>query len=1253
MLTNKTNLKKSLNKAYFKQSIKRSEIELFKENLKKLHERINEKESEEHLKNIISDLLKETWYNTRFEINTKDRIDLAIYNGKTSKDSVGVIIEVKKPLSSERLTLDNLNCKALHELILYYFDERNENSNIQVKNLIATNVHEWFVFDENEFDKVFYRNVKLQKLYKSKVEQLKDNPFFYKEAQKIIEGIEDEITFAYFSLNDYKKTASIKNSNDDAQLIELYKILSPEHLLKLPFANDSNSLNKEFYNELLHIIGLEEHKVGGKKLINRKPSETLDEGSLLENIINCILSEGCLDNIANPEQYGESRDKILESVGLELCITWLNRILFLKLLEGQLINYHKGNDSFSFLSSSNIKSFSELNELFFDVLAVKPNERSKSVNQKFGNIPYLNSSLFERSELENNTIRINSLKDRLEMPVYKHTVIKEKSGNRITGNKSTLHYLFDFLDAYDFASESSAKIQEQNKSIINASVLGLIFEKINGYKDGSFFTPGFITMYMCRETLRRAVIQKFNEHYSWDVYEFSDLNDKIEYKDKKHRQEANLIINSLKICDPAVGSGHFLVSALNEIIAIKSELGILQYRDGNRIQGYRITIDNDELIIVDEENDHIFAYTLNQNHKPITELQKLQETLFHEKEALIENCLFGVDINPKSVMICRLRLWIELLKNAYYTEESKYTELETLPNIDINIKCGNSLISRTPVDSKLEHTSKSIQDKISLYKQWVQDYKTTTDKSEKKGISKLIDGVRESFESWLPNPYRKLKERLDKLTNEFISKYNLDKAGQLFSQELTSAQIKDRESLQKEIDKLNVEIEANSKNPIFQNSFEWRFEFPEVLDEKGEFNGFDVVIGNPPWGAELSPSALSFIKKNNEDIIVRIVDTFMFFINLSFKIKNKVGYISQIVPDVLLYQIDNEKLRQKILSYYQLHVAVNLGDNIFEDVARASCILVIGGGKRTNITEIFEYHKSDDTKVESVSKTNLKTDFFDSLPNKIFATKNIKGYSILEKFKESKLIDLIDKDGIQRGISPDLKEAFIVDESIIELNHLEKEFIFPTITGGRDTERYYAKDIGKRIIYTKKGDKETKIKNIIKYIGQFKNSITCKEVKENIHPFWALHRARNQELFNKNEKVIGVITGDKISVSLDDNKLYPTDGLYLFSSNGIYSNKFLIGLLNSKLMTFLYRLVSMEVNRALAQIKPSILEEMPVIKKFDIKLVKKIEALTENIISNIRNDNQDISKEVNEIDLLVYKLYSLSEEEIKIVEAVS
>jgi hypothetical protein len=209
---------------------------------------------------------------------------------------------------------------------------------------------------------------------------------------------------------------------------------------------------------------------------------------------------------------------------------------------------------------------------------VKEKVRDPLVKEKFTGIPYLNSSLFEPSDLERRTIRINSLDDNVRLPLISSTVLKDKAGKRMSGEMDPLKYFFDFLDAYDFSSEGSEDIQEENKTLINASVLGLIFEKINGYKDGSFFTPGFITMYMCHETITRAVIQKFNEIKGWDCETINSVYNRI-----TDIAEANKLVNSLKICDPAVGSGHFIVSALNEIIAIKSQLGILADKAGKRL----------------------------------------------------------------------------------------------------------------------------------------------------------------------------------------------------------------------------------------------------------------------------------------------------------------------------------------------------------------------------------------------------------------------------------------------------------------------------------------------------------------------------------------------------------------------------------------------------------------------------------------------------------------------------------------------
>lgn len=674
--------RKALNKAYLKVKPNRTAIERFKINLTNLTDKINEAESEEFHKNLVSDFLKNTWYSPNHFINTKGRNDLVIHNGKDAKSTVGVIIEAKKPTNkNEMLRVDHINTKAFQELVLYYLRERITSKNLEIKYLVASNIYEWFVFDAQVFEKAFAENKALVKQFIDFEEHRlagKTTDFFYKEiAEPAIEAIKNEITFTYFDFREYDKPLRNDDKKDDTKLIALYKLLSPEHLLKLPFVNDSNSLDKAFYGELLHIIGLAETKDGSKKLIQRKQEGDRNTASLLENTIIQLDSLDKISMLNKPQSFGDNQNERLFNVGLELVITWINRVLFLKLLEAQLISYHKGDKSFEFLDLKKIQNYDDLNSLFFSVLAKKQSERNQEVKSAFANVPYLNSSLFEPTNIEQATIVISNLRDERKLPIYSHTALKDNTGKKRTGELSTLEYLFEFLNAYDFSSEGSEDIQEDNKSLINASVLGLIFEKINGYKDGSFFTPGFITMYMCRETIRRAVLQKFKEAKGWDCKEIDELYNKIE--DKK---EANQIINSLKICDPAVGSGHFLVSALNEMIAIKSDLKVLVDRQGKTLRDYHVEVVNDDLILTDDDGN-LFEY--NPRNK---ESQRIQETLFHEKQTIIENCLFGVDINHNSVKICRLRLWIELLKSAYYRSESNYTELETLPNIDLTLNVG-------------------------------------------------------------------------------------------------------------------------------------------------------------------------------------------------------------------------------------------------------------------------------------------------------------------------------------------------------------------------------------------------------------------------------------------------------------------------------------------------------------------------------------------------------------------------------------
>src|SRR5690554_490332 len=249
-------------------------------------------------------------------------------------------------------------------------------------------------------------------------------------------------------------------------------------------------------------------------------------------------------------------------------------------------------------------------------------------------------------------------------------------------------------------------------------------------------------------------------HQNWKPLEtITDVYNQI--GERISKPSLHEVINSLKICDPAVGSGHFLVSALNEIIAIKNDLKILQDKDGKSLNRYEIAVVNDELTITDEDGE-LFEY--NPNSK---ESQRVQETLFHEKQTIIENCLFGVDINPNSVKICRLRLWIELLKNAYYIQDadSNTSALQTLPNIDINIKCGNSLISRYDLDADIAKALKKSKWDIEMYRIAVSSYRNATSKEHKREMEKLIATIKHDFESEVAQGDKRLV-RLNKLKGE-------------------------------------------------------------------------------------------------------------------------------------------------------------------------------------------------------------------------------------------------------------------------------------------------------------------------------------------------------------------------------------------------------------------------------------------------------------------------------------------------------
>jgi len=1199
--------RKALNKAFLKVKPNRTEIESFKTNLIQLLDRTNDTESEEFHKNLVIDFLKKTYYDPNHFINTKGRNDLVIHNEDKAKSSVGVILEAKKPTNkSEMVTTEKLNTKAFQELVLYYLRERITHKNLEVKHLVITNINEWFIFDATTFDRLFAQNKNLVKQFNDfEGGRLADTKtdFFYKQiAEPLIAGITTEIEFTHFNLQDYQKLLRNDDKTDDSKLIALFKLLSPEHLLKLPFTNDSNSLDKRFYSELLHIIGLTETKEGSKKLIERNKEGERNTGSILEDAIIQLDSLDKISRLDRPAQFGNTQQERLFNVALELTITWINRILFLKLLEAQLITYHKGDKSYSFLNLDKIKNYDDLNSLFFQVLARKYDERNPDVKEIFEKVPYLNSSLFEPTDIEHSTLFISNLKDDKTIPIISSTVLKNDQGKKRTGKLSTLEYLFEFLNAYDFSSEGSEEIQEENKSLINASVLGLIFEKLNGYKDGSFFTPGFITMYMCHETIRKAVVQKFNETKNWKCQDLNEIYNKID-----DTKEANAIVNSIKICDPAVGSGHFLVSALNEMIAVKNDLKILQDRDGKRLKEYQVEVVNDELIVTDEEGE-LFEY--NPSNK---ESQRIQETLFHEKQTIIENCLFGVDINPNSVKICRLRLWIELLKNAYY---KNITELETLPNIDINIKCGNSLVSRFEIDSDLKQALKKSKWTIDSYRIAVDTYRNAQSKEQKREMEKLITDIKSDFRSEISLNDPKVK-KLRKLSGEL---FQMTQQQQLFemSKKEKAAWNKKVAKLAEDTKKLEIEIEEIKANKIFENAFEWRFEFPEVLNDEGDFVGFDVVIGNPPYGALFNETEKSYIKSNYQFCDYQF-DIYMTFFERSYDLLKDLSQLCFIVPNTWLLNLKTPNIRKLLFTSFNMHNVRAYNFPVFEEAVVDT--IIVSAEKKKDITGSMTVQiidRNGDLIENKFAKKELSENYQSHV--NIY----LSDFASKIDFKFSTLLKLDNVAKITQGTKPFQKGKGKPKQD--EKTMQEKPFV-----------QSFKKDETFRPLL--RGSL------INKYV------ITWNDDYYISFGDW-LAEPRYSASYDAPEKIIIRQTGSSLIATIDNQQFVVRDNLYtIISTNKEYSEYIILACLNSKLLNWYYQnIVNNEVGEALAQVKRGHLATLP-IPKINSSVFSTIESLIKEVL-NLKQDNNSADTESLEskIDLLVYQLYDLTEEEIKIIE---
>ncbi|EOH2591224.1 class I SAM-dependent DNA methyltransferase [Campylobacter jejuni] len=1238
------NEKDFFNPYYRKKQIMQNEFDIFNKALMQYLERLESSQSENEdylVANALSPFL--TMLNFKTHIKTKQKgkseIDLSISKDEFSKD-LEVLIEAKKPNSKEFITHTKVNSKALHETILYYF--RNREYSFSLKFIIITDFYKFYIFKISEFEELFYKNPSFKKLFEEFCNPnslFKGNTEeFYKEVAKLIENSKENLKGFLIDLTFLKD----KQKSNFKNLASIYKTFHRDFLLSEFNPNDANSLNNAFYKELLYILGLCESKQNSK-LIIAKSEESKEEQGTFYTAINSKLKEENFETI------------------LKLLILWLNRILFLKLIESNLVRFND-DKNLKFLNFKKIPDFDKLSELFFEVLAKEKSTRKKS---EFAYLPYLNSSLFEKQSIEN-TLEISSLSNDLKLFYYKNTVLKDDKCKAKKGQVGFLEYLFEFLDSFDFGSDDEQSEILSQKELISSSVLGNVFEKLNGYKEGSFYTPSFITSYMCKESITKVVLDKFNAQFDLDAKDISELRKSLRKEDKKAQKE---LLNSIKICDPAVGSGHFLVSALNVMLSIYDELNLFD-------EEFYLEVQNDEILITGRKGEFI---EYKRPKTPKDKAHLIQQELFHTKKDIIENNLFGVDINPNSCEITKLRLWIELLKHSFYQsfDDESYHDLKTLPNIDINIKCGNSLVSYFETGKSLNHYP-NIKERMGKYKRIVKDYKEGfyTDKSH---INQEIKNLKISFKNFcFADKFKKEMKSFNDKCEKYSKKYGnflaVDDENLKFfvSANLTLFDFDEKEAakefanLKKEYDSI-FNLESN-------HPFEWRFEFPEILDDDGNFKGFDLIIGNPPYIRQEELKELKPHLAKNYKVYKGTSDIYTYFYELGFNVLKDNGVLSYITSNKYTRAGYGEALREFLLKNVKFLEYTDLnGIKVFDSATVDTSILC------------FEKSKSKDNKFKYLALSNeiLKTCAYDIGLYKDFAefsqnslskesfTFSDENTSALKAKIERIGIPLKEWQGlnIYRGILTGYNEAFIITtEKRNEIlanckDEAEKERtakLIRKMLRGRDIKRYSYEWAGLWVINTHNGYKNQngeKVEAInIKHYPSLKKHFDEfypqleKRADKGLTPY-NLRNCAYIEEFEKEKIVYPCIMAKEPCFSYETSFAFAMAPANIITSNSDIL-KYILAFLNSDFIYLMLRKFYMGGGIE-GELKTNNLEKLPIpkINSKNQKLADELINLVDEILKAKEQDKNANTQELeNKINSLVYKLYNLTEEEIKIIE---
>lgn len=751
--------------------------------------------------------------------------------------------------------------------------------------------------------------------------------------------------------------------------------------------------------------------------------------------------------------------------------------------------------------------------------------------------------------------------------------------------------LMDFFAMYNFTIDENDP--EDSEIGIDPEMLGHIFENLlEDNKDkGAFYTPKEIVQYMSQE----SVAQYLKSHAPEELHTAIDslIKQRVVEPILQNKENARLVNKALsvvKVCDPAIGSGAFPMGVLNVLFDCR-----------HLLYGF-----------IGKNEDFSYAKV---------------------KRDIIQNNIYGVDIEKGAVDIARLRFWLALVVDE--------NEPQPLPNLDYKIMCGDSLLHRFALDAPFQNVLKDYNQKngthytLDDYRQWVYDYTDISDHTQKDDFRQKIEDIKRAVKTELSD---KEKGKIAKVRGAIANLQMED----MFGGKKNEKKIK---ALQKELKVLEQQRAEIESNKIYDQAFEWRFEFPALLGENGGFMGFDIVIGNPPYvNVQLmSVGEKEQYKKIYESFFKRC-DMFCLFLELGLlKLTSAEGVVTLIIPSVVHSNMSYQKIRDIILDHQWLSEVRYTGGDVFNAPTVDTTILICNkkGNENIKLTKAIDF---------SNPKTHrVPADYFKKY-NNVISIGDDQGSEIFDKLFNPNFDTVGNHYTVFQGIVTGNNPAFVFDtlQDALEKN-VDVSLLHP-LCHGRDLEKYKVRSRERRILYI---DNDVKIDDYPltkEWLLNFKEALDKRnEGKHDIISWCSLHRPRVKAELDIKEKIILQNTRNeslktRIVATLDDTGVYGTQGInFIIPKHSEDSLRYLLGILNSKLMNYLF--ATKFLNLA---IKAEYVKQVKLPNTSEKQKVQ-IEELVNAILQGKLSD-ADTSKEESEIDILVYQLYGLTYDEVLIVD---